>query len=141
MGIIYIYETHNFVTFVSKLPSWWSLIIVQLSSLPCPFFHAVKQLDGEIPSPHTTPVLPINSTNTDIKLKTNKYIYVYIYIYIYLFVFNGMSVFVQLIGRVGVVWGEGISPSNFLTAWRNRQGKDNIVLIAPTMSGMNDASV
>ena len=52
-----------------------------------------------------------------------------------------MSVLVELMGRAGVVWGEGISPSNCLTAWRNRQGNDDIALIAPMMSGMNDASV
>ena len=51
-----------------------------MSSLPRLFLHAVKQLDEEIPSPHTTPALPINSTNTDIQLKTNKYIYIYIHI-------------------------------------------------------------
>ena len=43
-------------------------------------------------------------------------------------------------GRAGVVW-EGISPSNCLTACRNRKGNDDIALIAPMMSGMNDASV
>ena len=44
-------------------------------------------------------------------------------------------------GRIGVVRGGGISLSNCLTAWRNRRGKDDITLIAPTMSRMNDASV
>ena len=44
-----------------------------MSSLSRLFLHTVNQLDGEISPPHTTPALPINSTNTDIQLKTNKY--------------------------------------------------------------------